>query len=968
MSFFIAVRLVVTLLCTTVACIAVASSNTTPVASCMVCYVVPNRMTDLGFSYNFNVARRRVHAELALAFPGYTLGSALVQDTSALSTSSLNVTLRRFIQTKQCSLVMSVGLLSGSSNFLYLIPPDFPDVRFVEYSARVAVDDAGVLPAPLPPNMRGFTLGFTSAWFAAGVAAAVQCNRCVGFLSPFENQVFSVNAFARGMRWAAERGWVRPENAYRNSTSCPLYSITQNSFFDPVAEEQVATLFIEKGCDLIAYWNDDQTISAVVAEHMANMRGGSRLRTTALVDDGQQVFSLSYNVDATLLWGDSVFVSVVVTPDVVLRPMITDAMLNRSLTSVVANGTAGAKLSAFSPLANRTAVAAATAAYDTLRHENLWCGGFQATDGSWWYHGCMREEMLFVTRPTVLDVLVHRLPPFVKRTACPSGTRAVYDDLVNFSLRCEGCPADSVSNNTGVCIRCPAHQQPDGNQSGCIPRLVVPAQSVKVETVVVPSVVGIAAVLAISLGVVYALMRLGYLRGKLGVNVAPSRRVSPWFGPHVGIVIVAVDPLRSAKVWRDQVDFASNALDDISNLVADACVKYEAHIAVVVADVHLLITESPVSAIRVADAILHDFRALDNSTSRHLRLRVAVSGADVAAVEVKLSPAVDEPASIGGQDVDGEGSRKVPWVTLAPSRHPRRAHHISSSCDVNLAEASPLCSVVHPDVAAAYRGQFTSAHYVGASLESLQRHLVNWVAVDGYSMLIHDDATSIGDRDQFEAAVADMVGSGRNLIGINWDDEIKGGDRSNLQSNVHKQPSGFLLRDTSCGDCVVADALVVQSDESKRMPPARGDESAGANESEKDPTDTMSVASTVVSTSLDFVMPRFSLLSRGQVKTLTTIGVDLVRQLVKRLDSDKRRIVVREACRRLHVSLDMHAAKRVKENRDGSSQLVFGERVIVERVMLELLSTMDEQHLDEWLTITSSLRAASRRKNRADTK
>lgn len=288
--------------------------NLTESDGCLrVLFLFPTSLSDLGWSYQFNIARRRAIRDFVAANPNITLIDNAVYDVNDLTANDFNTLVETSLSTNGGYHIV-IGLSSSVFPRLYNLSTRylaaFPNTRFVDFSLPK------LLNGNHPHNYAAMGLDIQTASFVIGAVAAAACtpgSGGVGILMP-TTMPSAVNAFYRGMLYGQK---FRPEYNTTNgsiasqngtTTMCQLVTINQNSFSDVPSEIEIANLFIQRNMRVAYFWIDHRDAALAVMHYhqlayQQNQSADPNYDAASIVDDND-MWSISYAVEGTTVVGD----------------------------------------------------------------------------------------------------------------------------------------------------------------------------------------------------------------------------------------------------------------------------------------------------------------------------------------------------------------------------------------------------------------------------------------------------------------------------------------------------------------------------------------------------------------------------------------------------------------------------------------------------------------------------------------
>lgn len=881
------------------------------------CFLYPSTLLDIGFTFNGNIARRQATRRLQLEFPvGVSITTHnLFRCKSANFTSVLDA----MIIEKQCDIVLSLSsecFSQVASSAWNEFVQARPSVRFVNYFPRL------YFTPPAPTNYRAIGSSAFAAWYAAGAAAAMECHTCVGFVHPLTATAPAANAFFRGMKFGtAFRNNLTSDS---NRSTCPLIVVYLGSFMNVALEGVAADLFVERGCEVVAYWADTQTITQRIAA----------------LDDPKK-FSIANNIDAGLLYGDSVLTSVLVDLTEAVYSYLRDVVLMKVLEGKFVGVTNGSHIGTLSPRASRMAVRAASAAFESqLENYSVWCGGFTDIDGNVLYTGCGSEELMSSFTAVEQGIVYYgRLP---SATSCPPGTYAWYNASGQFSLTCLRCPVGTFSSTSGTigrCSVCPSvFLTPNANQTGCV-AVDLPDGSLSHQQrlfIIVFSSVGVAGIILFAIGFMWhhRMLKEGALYGS-----GKWRELSPPSGEFVACVALAVNPLRSVDNWRHDLNFACSVFEALEDAVWRAAREHQGYVLFTAADVYILAAPSVLSAVRMARAV----ETLFGGFSGLVALRFVVNAGRPTTTKAMASPQLE-----GGGDANEQTRRKADGVSPSPPLRQQQARKDRLDATQELFNGRIMYQgAVVSDLVFAFTNYKLE---LNASIVALpgcfNRALSTSGRRDPEDRSLHSDGD--GERelcDQHNHCMVDLPTLIRQqsdcLFGVTqWPAapprrHLPDGSMGREADNHQALPMSLQQVTTITTPEMVLFATAAAERRLRKIPPSSS------------PGDDTTSSSVVVPHSDEWEGIVFDamLLPDPQLMILLRYGTALTHAFLSVLDTSHRKQIVRVTAMRMHVRLNVNTARRTDL---ASNKVFFGEEQVIREVVAQVIRSFDEQQLFYW--------------------
>lgn len=404
------------------------------------CYSYFGSISDLGWTFSFNLGRLKTHEALVRAFPGYIFESVATQNAFFVGNATKIV---EDYALGGCNVILTNNelLLGGHDDYF---TSRFPAVQFV------LLNDAKVSNFDFPNRVYvGFD--YAQGYFIAGAGAAAQSSSCIAFLaawSAFLNPVAAFSGFLKG---------VRSVNA-----TIPVHVISQNSWYYPDSDVVLTDAFVSHGCDIIAHYSDPREVDLRVS--------------SAAAASGKNLLSIGPHSELQQYVGDTVLSSVYLDWSAVLVPILTTFLQTGALNQtapifkgVVDNVMTVAVASPLASDAARTAMASATATI--MSGTKPVCGPLTLSNGQAYVYNsgnCVTLNENIASFITDAHTIVH--PSYTDRTACAAGTFYRYE-MENglLELTCTPCGANTYSSIAGsaVCAACESGTIADAGSASC---------------------------------------------------------------------------------------------------------------------------------------------------------------------------------------------------------------------------------------------------------------------------------------------------------------------------------------------------------------------------------------------------------------------------------------------------------------------------------------------------------------------
>ena len=432
-----------------------------PLTSLKMCYLNWGFVSDLGYSFSFNIARLNVETALQQKYPAIPISSVAVQNVAYGLTDDQQTALVASFISSGCNIIVGADPLVFGSKWETFV------VNFTNVSWVALMEFVGYVPRP---NRIALLADPTAGYYIAGASAASIAKKCVAFVLSWLGLQGPPNAFAGFL------AGVRSVNS-----TLPVHAISEESWASPQADTIIAQAFIGKGCEVIAHYSDPRQVDLEVLN--ANIPG---------------LFSVGPHSNLQEYVGDTVLVATF--PDYaphfmqVAEDVLATGMLNQSR---YVGGTLMSffQATAISTAAPTSAAAAyATAASHILNTKEVVCGNWTLASGGTLPlkpNGCYDYTNPPPSLPVDGQVVVH--PIFVDPATCPAGTYYNYSFAGTsglFTLTCPPCPLNTFSDIAGApsCSSCSAGTV--ATSIGSI-RCVVPSTSVMtIVAIVIPTVIG----------------------------------------------------------------------------------------------------------------------------------------------------------------------------------------------------------------------------------------------------------------------------------------------------------------------------------------------------------------------------------------------------------------------------------------------------------------------------------------------
>jgi basic membrane lipoprotein Med (substrate-binding protein (PBP1-ABC) superfamily)/class 3 adenylate cyclase len=534
------------------------------------CYLYRHDVSDLTYTYNFNVARIAAHTRLiqdldidlkSNAYPNFD------------QSRNFTATFHSLVVDDQCNLIVAT-----SAFFLSLVAdtfaPKYPNVMF---AARVTDD----LPVDFPTNFAYFTVSMHQGLFRAGAVASryVSDQSCIGFIATRLTRSWEPNAFYSGMVWANRTSRV----------SLLAVSLEEDTSAD--AEMAAADLMVTKGCEVIISVTTNNVLPSYVANAYPN------------------VSTIGYAADSALTAGDSVLSSVYSDLQYFFYNLTIDA-INATMPRMYSlNMSTEILLAELSPRSSVSLVAVADLAKGFADSVDVSCGSFTDRNGVYHAHLCVNSSNR--NQYPYLDSRITFMPAFRSPIFCREGYYASYDPTT-LALACLVCPANTYTPTAGLiaCQPCEDGLTATEGSSGC----TVPSNSSFELLLIIPIVVGTLAVLIVTGAVTASLLR---------VRVASSldpRNAPP--GPYVALAMLGVDGARSDRHWRHSLTNMCDVYDQLAAIISSVANEHKGYIFLSVGDVFMLAMKEPTDLVQLLGHV-HE-RASRASWPCVIRLKIAL--------------------------------------------------------------------------------------------------------------------------------------------------------------------------------------------------------------------------------------------------------------------------------------------------------------------------------------------------------
>lgn len=410
------------------------------------CYLYFGTISDLGWSFTYNQGRLKIHDILTAEFPNTTIESVSVQNVFAVSNKRHLIS--GVIDGSRCNVVLTNNdqLLGGKSENDYFASK-YPSVFFVLLGEPWLAERTFA-------NVLYVANDYTGGFYAAGAAAAAQSQRCIAFVSAWDNEVDPTSSFAGFLLG------VRSVNA-----TIPLHVISAAAWYNPEHDRVLADLFVLSTtnglqCDVIARYSDPYTTD--VAVYSSGRRGA---------------FSIGCHSNLAQYIGDTVLTSVYVDWSVVLLPPIRSVLANNSLdrSRIYFPGLVEGAITVArpSPSGSRAAAAALVSAIDFVKQSagDIICGPIALRRGGLLQYPTGRTCK--VTHANIGDFItdahvVHH-PTFAGPEACGAGHTPRYEWTPALTLVCTPCPRNTFSSLPGMheCLPCASGLGSEQGSAAC---------------------------------------------------------------------------------------------------------------------------------------------------------------------------------------------------------------------------------------------------------------------------------------------------------------------------------------------------------------------------------------------------------------------------------------------------------------------------------------------------------------------
>jgi basic membrane lipoprotein Med (substrate-binding protein (PBP1-ABC) superfamily) len=412
------------------------------------CFLYFGPLSDLGWTFTYNVARLDAHTALTARYKrkNITFDSRFYYPNAfRLYPNKTNHTIQMIQEGCRIILSNNRALLGDDDKISKL----YPNVSFVLVNHNRLGDTSLENVAYVGFNAR-------ASYYLKGIAAGHVAKRKICFLAGYESSALgrnandAVNGFLIGIR--------------RVNVTIPIEVISMNSWFWPVAEVEIATLYLQRGCDVIGRYSDAFNLDNVVAsknaaDNIRNSFDSLPNETNPFASTG--VLTVGPHSNLQLFVGDSVLVSSFLDWTTILEPILVD---------IVETGNPNLKKSPFfyglksgglivSALSPRAPVAAVKA-FEEERARVLTPGvEEEPVCGPGWTLRTSRQPVTYLNGTRCLtaidgllefidvgNVLFH--PDFKYIDQCPPGTFGRYR-TENITLECVPCPVNTYSSVSG---------------------------------------------------------------------------------------------------------------------------------------------------------------------------------------------------------------------------------------------------------------------------------------------------------------------------------------------------------------------------------------------------------------------------------------------------------------------------------------------------------------------------------------
>lgn len=533
------------------------------------CYLYRNDVSDLTFTYNFNVARIAAHARLIQDI-SIDLQSNAYPNFDA--TANFSEKFEKLAVTDGCNMIVLT-----SSRFLGLVrmfAPIYPNITFI-----YRVSDS--LPTIFPTNSAFYTVSIHQGLFRAGAVAShyVDDGGCVGFIANRFTRSWEADAFFRGMEWANRTGAVS------------LLLVLLGEDGSAANELNAADLLLtQQGCTVVI----TTTLNNVLPEFVGSMSSSA--------------VSIGYGADAALTAGDSVLTSVYAGLEGFFYNITRDAILNTLPWSYEVNQSSEVILAELSPRSSVSLVSIADEAKTYADAHDCSCGNFTDQDG---VHRQLCVNISNRDNFPYLNNNIHFKAAYRPPTVCNPGTYASYDGTT-FALSCIVCGPNTFAPIAGskACIPCETGLVSAPGSSSC----GAPQQSSFEALLVIPIVVGAIAGLLVCGAATVSMFR---------VRVAPSLdpRNAP-SGPEVALAMIGVDGTRSERQWRHSLTNMCDVYDQLAAIISSVANIHKGYIFLSVGDVFMIAMDDTFDLVQLLGHVQE--RAAGASWPCSIRLKMAV--------------------------------------------------------------------------------------------------------------------------------------------------------------------------------------------------------------------------------------------------------------------------------------------------------------------------------------------------------
>jgi len=502
-----------------------------------VCYLMNGDITDLGYNFAHNVGRVQAHKRFSLDFPNINLQSEYVVNMKDRSADQQKSTIQDFLN-RGCEVMHAISA-SMTSYYLPFVKK-YPNVTFSLATSPSSWANWGISGSYDSNLILHSTRAFDS-WYQAGVAAAMNRKKCVGFIAALDTnaEIMSCfNSFMLGFQT------VLPNEK--------VHLMAVGNFFDPPRADMAARSFHEGfGCDVIAeYHNSLQAAMYAVKNNLMAI----------------EMHSIASNY-----YGDNVLTCVHSDWLKFYYDIALDRAMGRPPRSLFMYPTDITRLCDVSPRAS-------TATF--VRIAEL--ANMTPVFSNWSF--AMLNNVTYV-RSQISPMAVHHGRPPLSEERCPSVGQVLHvlPSTTTIRYECRECPPQTAVIK-GACVSCSVPEaavtprcQPKGMDIGPI----------------VGPIVGVLGLILILFFVVVKYQRGELQRRTRDVTNAPKQKVT----------IIFTDIQSSTKLWESHPKDMLKAVEIHHTTVRKVIAKHKAYEVKTIGDSFMITVEGADNGVRVCNDI-----------------------------------------------------------------------------------------------------------------------------------------------------------------------------------------------------------------------------------------------------------------------------------------------------------------------------------------------------------------------------